>query len=125
MADLYEGMIVQVKKYEVIDHPGIVTSENGKWHVIHASPKSGVVIEPFEKFADGKTVYVSDKYEMKYPVWAVVQRARSRIGETWALWRNCQHFVSEICSGNPSSYQWQQTIGLVFIIVLIGITSKR
>lgn len=125
MTNLYEGLIIEVKKGQFFDHPGIVTFKHGRWSVIHNSPIRGVVLSTYEEFSDGEVVRSSTRYDTEFHPTLVAQRALQKLGTPWAPWYNCQHFVSEMCGQKPWSHDWRWAIGLVAIAIVIGAASRR
>ena len=90
-----------------IRHVGIVTDRTYGAHpsVISNSHRAGGVIEePLPVFSSGQDVDVVG-YPGSLPPQQVLQKARSRIGETWDLFWNCEHFVKWAHGLRPRSPQ--------------------
>ena len=105
MSNFYEGLIVEVKKDGVINHPGILVNNSGVWNVIHNTPMSGmVVVDTLEAFMNGGKLRFPTRYKKHLPDCSIVQRAWASVGKKWTLGRyNCQHFVTHMCGEKPNS----------------------
>jgi hypothetical protein len=80
---------------------------------------------PLEHFARGRGFAIQSRIAPKYPAEAIVERARSRLGEDrYHLWtNNCEHFVAWCISGAPRSAQvealrarWQRAVGALAML---------
>jgi hypothetical protein len=93
--------------YGPIRHFFLVTDE---YTVLHCSKRNGYVAEESVDILRHRTVYVVASLN-----WFALQQAkvrgRARIGERWGVNNNCEHFVSEICTGSRRSPQL--TIGVL------------
>lgn len=106
------------------DHWGVVTNGGpyGRTEVISARLSAGrVVRETLREFAGEASLSDIENHGL----WgasrtAVVNRARSRVGEGYHLLHsNCEHFVREVSGAEPESPQLQQWItSLVFLATI-------
>jgi hypothetical protein len=124
MSNLYEGLIVEVKKNGVVNHPGILVRSKTGWSVIHNTPKSGmVVVDTLESFMNGEPLRFPTRYKKYLPDLTIVQRAWALVGKEWNLNKyNCQHFVTHVCGNNPKSPDLFIAVCLVLVITGYGIT---
>lgn len=107
-----------------IQHVGVVSDRMHGSHpnVISNSHRAGRVIEePLPVFAGGRPVNVVGYLGNLSPQ-KVLQRARSRIGETWDLFWNCEHFVKWAHGLRPRSPQLVAGVILMcaFAVLLVA-----
>jgi hypothetical protein len=119
---LVTGAIISVN-CGLYDHVLFLTDEGT---VIHNSKENGRVVEE-----SALNALASKKIKsIRYLDWSTSQRAkvqgRARLGKKWAALDNCEHFVSEICSGEKVSPQLQFWTGVAIVgVVLAWIILKR
>ncbi len=110
-------------------HIGIVSDRkmHGKPMVLEKSLKRGRAMEvTWDTFSNGQPIY---RYDIQSNTNAqnAIRNARSKLGETWTPWNNCEHFVRESLCVDSSSPQLQTTAiftGLSAILLLISIKSR-
>lgn len=84
-------------------HTVLVT---GRGTALHSSKASGCVTEdPLHSVIGNNATVILGKVDYA-TLWLAEARGRARLGEKWFPWRNCEHFVSEICSGVGRSSQF-------------------
>ena len=117
MLSIIPGSVVEVCLPFGIKHRGIIT-ELGT--VVAGSKRLGRVSEEdIHSFTGGRPIH-SVSYPSNRPPSAVVQEARSRIGEQWELFsRNCQHFT-KTCHGlnGPTQIEW--VLGALAVAAVLG-----
>ena len=99
------------------DHVGLVTDEGT---LLHSSKENGVVVEePIAAWLSRPGVRI-----VRHLDWATLQRAkwvgRSKLGQKWALFENCEHFVSEITTGIKQSPQLQAALLIGAVGMVLG-----
>lgn len=116
MSNLYEGLIVEIKIFGLIDHPGVLIRNGLEWYVIHNSAiAGGVIMSPLHKFAEERELHFPKRYRSGKSPCLIAQAARSKLGTKWTPFYNCQHFVSDVAGLKPTSHDMN------LIIVLIGV----
>lgn len=107
---LAPGTVVAIN-WGLFERVGLVADEGT---IIHSSKKNG-------KVAEEPIAFILHSAQMRVRGvldWASLQRAkavgRSKLGQRWTLLNNCEHFISEICSGvreSPQLQAWAMLIG--------------
>lgn len=124
---LIPGTVVSVPLLGIFRHRGIVSDRfhDGKPTVIsNSAPSGGVAEEPWDTFAAGAEVAV-EGYPSDLPPYAVVQRARGRIGSSYKLFNwNCEHLISYAHGQRPASPQVAAVVALVILFGILRIASK-
>ena len=103
MLEFRVGDVISIDVWGVVQHVGIVSDVGTV--ISNSMRHNGVVEQSFEEFSGGKAVrYVG--YPGALSPQEVVFRARSRLGESWALlgW-NCEHFAHWAHGLEPKSPQ--------------------
>lgn len=99
-----------------ITHVGILGDRfaDGLPTVVHSSKLYRCVLEmPMRGFVErAVTPARSLGYPGKLPESEVLARARSRIGQEWSPFRNCEHFVTWCHGLEPSSPQLRALFGV-------------
>lgn len=107
-----------------VRHEGIVSDafSLGEPYVISNSRRTGLVAEePLSAFSQGRDLQVLEPLA-DVPVWWLLLRARSRVGEPWRLltW-NCEHFVRWCYGVRVESPQLQ----LAGALLLVGAVAAK
>lgn len=125
-SNLYEGLIVEVKKGLLIDHPGVIVWHRFGWYVIHNSPDSGeVILSSLDEFSGGRRIHFPNRYKSDLPANMVAQRAWKRLGKNYNLASyNCQHFVTDACGIAPKSHDLQ-AFAIVCAVGFMGLALRR
>lgn len=121
MSKFYNGMIVYIHIFGLIEHPGVVFWTGAEWKVIHNSFWNGVTISTIDNFRNGKLIYVSKRYVTHRSSSLIVEQALSKLGQKWSPNYNCQHFVSDCCGLKPFSQDYEafKLIGILGLGTLI------
>lgn len=120
MSNWYEGLIVEVQKLGVIDHPGVLVRNGPDWDVIHNSPIAGeVIMSSIEDFTVNRKLSFPSRYRPEINPAVIAQNARLKLGKPWTPFYNCQHFVSEVAGLKPSSHD----LKLIFFFMGLGVLS--
>ena len=119
--NLKPGTVITVTKAPFVTHYAIYIGNNT---VIHATPKTGCVCETslaeFENGGRANIVSIPTAYSPQ----EIVVRAKEKIGKPYRLLtQNCEHFVTEILRGNPTSKQLAIG-GLMITGILIFLSRK-
>ncbi len=114
------GDKLRVTKAFGITHYGIYV---GGGYVVHNHPDGGVETVTFERFANGRPVYI----EARVP-WAaqeaVRQAALNLIGTQFDLFNfNCEHFVTFVQTGKPESPQLRGAVVGVAVLGLLALAA--
>jgi len=101
-----------------LEHVFLITDEGT---VLHSSKERGrVTEEPIGDWLTRPGVRIE-----RYLDWATLQRAkifgRSKIGQRWSVFENCEHFVSEITTGAKISRQLQVGVVLSSFIIALAL----
>lgn len=126
MHSLVAGTVIAVQ-VGPIKHVGIVTDRTYGAHpsVISNSHRAGGVIEePLPVFSSGQHVDVVG-YPGSLPPQQVLQKARSRIGETWDLFWNCEHFVRWVHGLRPRSPQLIAGVILMYAFAVLLVAGGK
>lgn len=124
MSQLYPGAVVAVT-FLWGKHWAIAAVRNGQWTLIsNRGMKSGVTEEAFEDVVGGANWQIVDVASALDP-WAVVARARSRIGTRYDFWKwNCEDFVSWALGYEPRSLQRESFVALAGILIVSAIALR-
>jgi hypothetical protein len=103
-------------------HHGIYVGEGRVVHYagLARSYVRGPVEEvPLEAFADGRSLFVKTSGAALYPAEAIVERARSRLGEDCyrIATNNCEHFCEWCLRGESRSEQVERWMALPRLVV--------
>ena len=131
MLENYRGAIIRTPGPAGTIHEGIVygADRSGTDFMIENSKVCGqVVISTLQEFCGGGS------WEIVQPAPAgledqIISRALNLRGRPYdVIDYNCQHFVSEVYTGSPSSWQLPQfglLVGLIALAILPGSSKRR
>lgn len=107
------GDLLTVSKSLIVTHSGIFV---GDGRVIDNSPKRGSVgYRDIKDFAGGNQISIVE-YKSEYTRVQIVERAQSRIGNSYKMWsQNCEHFTNDVLFNSKTSKQ--AVIGGVALLV--------
>lgn len=110
-----QGDVLQVHKSGGVKHFGIYI---GSGNIIDNSPSLGrVSIRSLRDFSPASKINVL-KHQSKYTGFEIVERAMQRLGRPYnILTQNCEHFVTDVILGRPSSKQ----INTLIVTALLGL----
>ena len=104
------------------EHIVLITDEGT---VIHNSKDNGEVTEEFSWQVPG----MSRARVLRRLDWQTTQslkvRARAQRGRKWALFDNCEHFISEIVTGEKVSPQLQFYCAVTVIAALAALLTSK